>query len=79
MALAVPTIASAIESAFVAQYGPPIDPLEFGKFKTALANALFQVLTVQATIAVTTTGVTGVGTPGGPLPILAQPGTGTIV
>jgi len=35
-------------------------------------------LTTKALISTTVTGVTGVGTPGGPLPLAAVPGTGGI-
>lgn len=35
-------------------------------------------ITNNALITVATTGVTGTGSPGGPLPITAQPGTGVV-
>ena len=55
-----------------AQFGPPDDADQQAKFTGALAKALFEILTTQA--AVSSTGATGVGTPGGPLPIAALPG-----
>lgn len=44
----------------------------------ALAEEIITEFIDNAVVDVTTTGVTGTGTPGGPLPITAQPGTGGI-
>lgn len=72
MALVQGAVEASIGTAFQAQYGVADDPIEFAKFKTALASALIDILQNQA--AVSTTGATAVGTPGGPLAITAQPG-----
>lgn len=72
MPLSVATIKSTIVSKLDAQYGAPANAAEQEKFATAIAEALFDVLTVQATVA--SNGATGAGSPGGPLPIVALPG-----
>jgi len=45
----------------------------------AVGQAIVEHIVANALVSVTTTtsGVTGSGPPGGPLPIVAQPGTGT--
>lgn len=45
---------------------------------TNICNTHISHITSNALITVTTTGVTGTGSPGGPLPIVVQPGTGNI-
>jgi hypothetical protein len=75
MALVKATVSTAIQSAMAAEFGAPADADKMKKFGDALADALITILTSQMTV--TTTGVTAVGTPGGPLPIVAQPGTVT--
>lgn len=72
MALSKSTIQSTITDALNAQYGQPEDAAEQAKFSAAMADAIFKILTVQA--AVTVNGVTTTGAPGGPLPIVNQPG-----
>jgi hypothetical protein len=75
MALSVPTMQTTIKTALDAQYGAPADAAALAtqtKFTAALANALFTILTTQATVAVTS--VSGVTTGGG----VSGPGTGTI-
>ena len=78
MSLSIPNIESTIDSAFTSSYGPADDDAEFAKFKSALALVLYDVLTTQAVVNVTVTGVTDVGSPGGPLTITSQPGVGNI-
>lgn len=43
-----------------------------------LADEIIKEFIANAVVSVTTTGTTATGTPGGPLPITAQPGTGGI-
>jgi len=73
MPLSVPTMQTTIKSAMDAEYGPPDDAAQQAKFTAALAQAIFDILTTQATVA--SNGVTLAGTPGGPLTIAALPGT----
>ena len=75
MALVVATIQSTIKASLDATYGVPPTPAgvtEQAKFTLALANALFTVLTTQATVAVASVSAVtpGVGVSG--------PGAGTI-
>lgn len=82
MALVKATMQATIKAKLDAEYGAPVGGValaEQTKFTSAIADALIDILTTQMAIAVsvTTTGVTAVGPPGGPLPITAQPGTGT--
>lgn len=72
MPLSLATISATIITELDAQTGAPADPAVQKKFADALASALFKVLTQQATVQ--STGVTLVGSPGGPLPINALPG-----
>lgn len=51
--------------------------LILGKWKT-IAGKIVAHITTNAVVNVATTGVTGSGAPGGPLPITAQPGVGTV-
>ncbi len=71
MPLVKATIANTIKAKLDAEYGPPDVPGTQEKFANALAEAFIEILTTQMTGQVT--GVTGVGSPGGPLPIAAQP------
>ena len=48
------------------------------KMAEAIANAVIDEITINAVVNTTVTGVTGAGAPGGPLPITAQPGIGTV-
>lgn len=48
------------------------------KMAEAIANAVIDEITINAMVNTTVTGVTGTGAPGGPLPITAQPGIGTV-
>ena len=73
MALSAATIKTTIKNALDAQYGTPKDAVEQEKFTTALANAIFDVLTNQATVSVAS--VSGVTTGPG----VSGPGAGTIV
>lgn len=43
-----------------------------------VCNSHITHITSNSLITVSTTGTTGSGSPGGPLPIISQPGTGTI-
>lgn len=48
------------------------------KLADAIATAVVNHIVTTAVVNTTVTGVTGVGAPGGPLPITAQPGVGAI-
>lgn len=45
---------------------------------TAICKGILDHIKTSGVVTTTVNGVTGSGTPGGPLPIVAQPGTGTI-
>jgi hypothetical protein len=77
MALVVATIQTAIKDELDAEFGPADDAAQQAKFTKAIAEAVFKVLTAQA--AVSNTGATLVGPPGGPLPITPASLPGVIV
>ena len=52
MALSVATIKATIISALNAEYGPPDDPATQDKLATALANAVYTVLTAQSSVVI---------------------------
>jgi len=70
-------LADAVES-FGATLGP-LDKLNLKAIMQSFAEEIIDEITGNAEVStnVTTTGVTGAGSPGGPLPIVSQPGTGT--
>jgi hypothetical protein len=75
MALSAATIQTTIKAQLDAQYGAPADAAALAqqtKFCTALANAIFTVLTTQTTVSVTS--VSGVTTGGG----VSGPGVGVL-
>ena len=82
MPLAGPRWGTAIKNA-VAGLSVPSDrvttPAEQEAFWQAIAGEHVTEIVANALVATTTasTGATGVSTPGGPLPIVALPGTGT--
>lgn len=73
MPLSVSQISATIVQKLDAQNGqPPQDAAVQKKFADAIAEALFEVLTTQASVS--STGTTLPGPPGGPLPIANLPG-----
>ena len=72
MALSISTMKTEIKNQLDAEYGTPEDADEQDKFVTAMATAILNILTTQATV--TSNGVTLAGSPGGPLPITGLPG-----
>lgn len=57
MALSASTMKATIKAQLTAITGTPEDPVKQDEFATALANALFTILTVQAQVAMTGGGV----------------------
>jgi hypothetical protein len=79
MALVKEAVQASIKAKLDGAYGPPADLIEQAKFTGALADWLIEILKDQMDIATTGTcsGSTAVGPAGGPLPITAQPTTGS--
>lgn len=82
MALDKDRLGDAMADAVLAQPGVispgAADETKLRDLMKALANEIIEEFKANAEVSVSTTGVTGTGTPGGPLPISAQPGTGGI-
>lgn len=80
MALSGDVLGEAIASAIIADQG------ELSGAEEAIVTAKWKIIAGQivshiqnnAVVNVTTTGATGTGAAGGPLPITAQPGVGTV-
>lgn len=76
MALSKASLKSRIVTELTAQGFNLASPYSYAtKMAEAIANAVVDEITTNAVTS--TTGVTGVGAPGGPLPITAQPGVVT--
>jgi len=80
MALNGNTLGTAISDAIIVA-NPGMDGTEQAAFLAnwqIIATAIVSHITGSAVVNTTVTGVTDTGPDGGPLPITAQPGTGTI-
>lgn len=78
MAMDAAILKTAIETELTAQGFSLANAPYVSKLADAIATAVVNHIVTNAVVNTTVTGVTGVGPPGGPLPITAQPGVGGI-
>lgn len=74
-------MANQIVTQIKATANPPLTPAQESKMITdwtAICTGMITHITTNAVVNTTVTGATSAGTPGGPLPITAQPGVGVI-
>ncbi len=78
MTLSIPGLKADIKTELENEFGVADDPNILDKYANAIAKAVINHFEANAIINTTVTGTTGIGPPGGPLPIVTQPGIGTI-
>lgn len=78
MAMSSAILKTAIETELTSQGFNLANAPYISKLADAIATAVVNHIVTNAVVNTSVTGTTGVGAPGGPLPITAQPGVGAI-